>query len=320
MAPSDPLTRNWREYLSRLAKLFVARSDRAQRDDGFIVVAVLWLLGMLAVLISIYAIYVANAAVSLSINDDRVQAEALVAAALELTAYQLSTVDEKARPTKGEFAFRMGRSAVAVEFRSEAARIDLNVAPKELLAGLFAALGAGYDDAEYYADRIVGWRSKTGNPDQNDEAAAYRTAGLSYAPRQAPFANVGELWLVLSLPPALVERALPFVTVFSGLPTVNVLDARPEVVAALPGMSAELLYAVLSQRGTGPQNAEFVLSLLGPAQGGATADGSKAIRVTVGIGFDNGRRVGAEAVILPLKDADEPFRILSWRDDFDGGS
>lgn len=311
---------NRRKYSLRFARLAVARADGAPRDDGFIVVAVLWILGMLAALISIYAIYVANAAVSLSINDDRIQADALVSAALELTAYQLAAVDEKSRPTKGDFAFQMGRAKVAAEFRSEAARIDLNAAPKELLAGLFAALGARYENAEYYADRIVGWRSKADDGDPSDEAAAYRTAGLTYAPRQAPFANVGELWLVLGLPPILVERALPFVTVFSGLPNVNVVDARPEVVAALPGMSADRLYAVLSQRGAGAQNAAFVLGLLGPAQASATTDGSKAIRVTVRLEFDNGRRVGAEAVILPVQDADEPFRILSWRDDFDGGS
>jgi general secretion pathway protein K len=320
MARNDRFTCNRVEYLLRLAKLFVVRAVRAQRDDGFIVVAVLWILALLAALISIYAIYVANAAVSLSVNDDRVQAEALVSAALELTAYQLTAADEKSRPTKGDFAFRMGRSNVAVEFRSEAARIDLNAAPKELLAGLFSALGARSDAAESYADRIIGWRSKGAPEGQNDEAAAYRTAGLHYAPRQAPFADVGELWLVLGLPPALVERALPFVTVFSGLPTVNVLDARPEVVAALPGMSADRLYSVLSQRGTGPQNAQFVMGLLGPTQAAAITSGSKATRVTVGIGFDNGRRVGAEAVILPLQDADQPFRILSWRDDFDGPS
>ncbi len=318
MARSDRLTRNRKEYSLRLSKLFVAHSEPARGDDGFIVVAVLWILGILAALISIYAIYVANAAVSLSVNDDRVQAEALVSAALELTAYQLTAVDEKSRPTTGDFAFRMGRADVAVEFRSEAARIDLNAAPKELLAGLFAALGARYDDAEYYADRIIGWRSKGEPEDQSNEAAAYRTAGLNYAPRQAPFANVGELWLVLGLPPLLVEHAMPFVTVFSGRPNINILDARPEVVAALPGMSADSLYSVLSQRGTGPQSAQFVMGLLGPAQGIATAEGSKATRVTVRIGFDNGRRVGAEAIILPLEDADEPFRILSWRDDFDG--
>jgi general secretion pathway protein K len=302
----------------RVAKLFGDRAGRTYRDDGFIVVAVLWLLAMLAALISIYAIYVANAAVSLSVNDDRLQADALTSAALELTAYQLTAVDEKSRPTKADFAFRMGRAQVAVAFRSEAARIDLNTAPKELLTGLFATLGARYEDAGYDADRIIGWRSKVEDAGQDNEAAAYRTAGLSYAPRQGPFASVGELWLVLGLPPALVERALPLVTVFSGLPTINILDAPPAVVAALPGMSAERLYGVLNQRGAGRQNAEFVLGLLGPAQGGATVAGSKAVRVTVRIAFDNGRRVSAEAVILPLDDANEPFRILSWRDDFDG--
>jgi general secretion pathway protein K len=309
---------NWREYSRRIGAPFISRGARGRGDDGFIVVAVLWILGLLAALISIYAIYVANAAVSLSVNDDRVQAEALVSAALELTAYRLTAVDEKSRPTQGNFSFRMGRANVAVEFRSEAARIDLNAAPKELLAGLFAALGARYSDAEYFADRIVGWRSKAQDPGSNDEADAYRTAGLSYAPRQGPFASVGELWLVLGLPPALVERALPFVTVFSAMATVNIQDARPEVVAALPGMSTDRLYAVLSQRGSGPENAEFLLGVAGPARSAATAEGSKASRVTVGLGFDNGRRVSAEAVILPLADADVPFRILSWRDDFDG--
>jgi general secretion pathway protein K len=318
MRQVDRMTFNCRAYSLRGRRLFGGRFDRAHGDDGFIVVAVLWILGLLAVLVSIYAIYVANAAVSLSVNDDRVQAEALVSAALELTAYQLTAVDEKSRPTHGDFSFRMGRANVAVEFRSEAARIDLNAAPKALLAGLFAGLGAQYPDAEYYADRIVGWRSKAQDPARNDEADAYRTAGLSYAPRQDPFASVGELWLVLGLPPALVERALPFVTVFSGLATVNIQDAQPEVIAALPGMSADRLYAVLSQRGSGPENAAFVLDLAGPARSSVTADGSKASRVSVGVRFDNGRRIGAEAVILPLTGGDEPFRVLSWRDDFDG--
>jgi general secretion pathway protein K len=294
-------------------------------DDGFIIVAVLWILGALATLVSIYAVYVANTAVSLSVNDDRLQAEASVSAALELTAYRLAAASAEARPTQGTFAFRAGRANVAVEFRSEAARIDLNAAHKELLAGLFAALGAPYDNAESYAGRIIGWRTKVGPEEQNNEADAYRTAGLSYKPRQAPFPNVGELWLVLGLPPVLVARALPLVTVFSGRPGINILDAAPDVVAALPGMTPDRLYAVLSQRdavlsqrGGGAQNAELVLGLLGPDQGAATVEGSKAMRVTVRMRFDNGRRISAEAVILPLEDAAEPFRVLSWRDDFDG--
>jgi general secretion pathway protein K len=287
-------------------------------ERGFIIVAVLWILGLLAALVSIYAVYVTNAALSVSVNDDRLQAEALTSSAVELAAYQLIATDEKTRPTQGHFTLRMGGAGIAVEFRSEAARIDLNAAPKPLLAGLFAALGADYSQAEYYADQIIVWRSKPKDGGRNDEADAYRTAGLNYAPRQAPFASVGELWLVLGLPPALVERALPFVTVFSGMPTVNIMDASPEVVAALPGMSSDRLYAILSQRGTGAQNAQFILGLAGPARASATIEGSKASRVSVAVNFNNGRRVTAEAVILPQTNADNPFHILYWRDDFDG--
>jgi general secretion pathway protein K len=294
-----------------------AKSMRRRPDEGFIVVAVLWILGALAALASIFAIYVTNTAVSLSVNDDRLQADALVTAGLELTAYRLSAQDVDARPTQGAFRFRMGRADVAVDFRSEAARIDLNMAPKELLAGLFAALGARYDAAESYADRIIGWRQKSDVAGANNEAAAYRTAGLSYGPRQGPFPDVGELWLVLGLPPALVERALPFVTVFSGRPDIDVLDAAPEVVAALPGMTPDRLYGILGQRGPGAANAQIVQGLLGSSQGAST-QGGKAMRVTVRIAFDDGRRVSAETVILPLDDADEPFRVLLWHDDFDG--
>jgi general secretion pathway protein K len=289
-------------------------------DDGFILVAVLWILGGLAVLAAVYMLYVVNAATSLAVNNDRIQADASVSAALELTAYYLGAVKLEERPTSGQFNFRIGGASVAVGFRSEAARIDLNSAPKELLAGLFRVLGADADAANQYADRIEAWRTpaSTPNPDQDKEITAYRNAGLAYNPRQAPFSNVQELWLVLGLPPALVERALPFVTVFSGLASVNIMDAAPTVLAALPGMAPDRLNTVLNQRGSLSATAKSVLPLLGPAQGGATETGSNATRVTVQVALDKGRRINAAAVILLLQDAPDPYRVLSWTDDFDG--
>jgi general secretion pathway protein K len=286
--------------------------------DGFIVVAVLWMLGALATLASIYAVYVINTATAMGVNDDRLQAEGLMTAALELTAYRLTSTDTDDRPSRGDFTFRLGRAAVAVEFRSEAGRIDLNSASKDLLAGLFAGLGAKYSDAEYYADRVIGWRTAQDPDQRNEEASAYRNAGLPYAPRQGPFAHVGELSLVLGLPPFLVERALPFVTVFSGRGEINILAAAPEVVAAVPGMTPERLYALLSQVGRGPQNAQYLQALVGD-QPGITIEAGKTARAAVRMDFDTGRRVRGEAVILlGTGEAHEPFRVLSWRDDFDG--
>jgi general secretion pathway protein K len=303
-----PLATN---LLRRVARL----PDRGR--EGFIVVAVLWMLGALATLASIYAVYVINTATTMSVNDDRLQAQGLMTAALELTAYRLTATDPDDRPSRGDFAFRLGRAAVTVDFRSEAGRIDLNSAPKEVLAGLFAGLGVKISDAEYYADRVIAWRSAQDPDRPNQEAEAYRTAGLSYGPRQGPFAHVGELALVLGLPRFLVERALPFVTVYSGRAEINVVAAPPEVVAAVPGMSPERLYALLSQVGRGPQNAEFLKALVGD-QSGITVEAGKTARVAVRMDFDTGRRVQGEAVIVLGGEVGEPYRVLSWRDDFDG--
>jgi general secretion pathway protein K len=289
------------------------RSDAA--SDGFIIVAVLWILGALATLISIYAVYVIDTAAAFSVHDDRLRGEALVSAAVELTAYQL-TAPIQSRPTQGRFGFRVGQANVAVEFRSEAARIDLNAAPKELLVGLFAALGARRDDAENYADRVINWRSAP-SKDQDWEASAYRTAGLSYAPRGAKFPHVRELSLVLDLPTSLAERALPFVTVYSGRSKINVADAAPEVIAALPGMTRDRLNAVLAERQAAPANGQALLTLLGSSEGFATLEGSKASRVTIRIALDNGRQISSEVVILILEEGDQPFSVLSWHDELD---
>src|SRR5437660_10912574 len=120
----------------------VSANVRNRGRHGFIVVAVLWILAALATLASIYASYVANTAIASRVNDERIQAHALISAAVELAAYQLTASNPETRPTQGAFNFRAGNANVAVEFRSEAARIDINEASKELLAGLFVALGA----------------------------------------------------------------------------------------------------------------------------------------------------------------------------------
>jgi general secretion pathway protein K len=289
-------------------------SHRDTASDGFIVVAVLWILLALAALASVFAIYVANTELAVSVNDDSVQAEALVAASLELTAYKLVTIRREDRPTQGTFSYRLGRANVDVDFRSETARIDLNMAPKELLAGLFTALGAPYDNAQDYADRVIGWRTApaTGTPDK--EASLYRAAGLNYGPRGGPFGDVAELTLVLGLPPALVEAAMPYVTVYSGRAEINIRDAAPTVLAAIPGMTPSGLTTFFGQRGSLDAQSDATQS--GSLQNFVTTEGGKATRVTVGVRFDSGRRIVSQAVIL-VGGSQKPYRVLSWQDDID---
>src|SRR5207245_10270030 len=128
---------------------------------GFIVVVVLWMLAALAALALIYLTYVTNTAVTVAVNTDRLQADALMNAGLELAAYRLTAQNEATRPTSGTFNARVGAGRVAVTFRSEAARIDLNAAPKPMLAGLMTALRVSAPEAPVDAARVLAWRAST---------------------------------------------------------------------------------------------------------------------------------------------------------------
>ena len=109
-------------------------------NDGFIIVAVLWILAALATLVSIYAIYVTNSAIAVAASGDATIADPLVAAGVELAAYQLLGQTDEKRPAIGQFTARVGAAQLTIVFQTEAARIDLNQAPKELLVGLLRRL------------------------------------------------------------------------------------------------------------------------------------------------------------------------------------
>src|SRR3954452_97895 len=274
--------------------LLLRHNDRNRR--GFIVVAVLWILAALSGLGLIYLTFVTNTAVIVATSTERVRSDAVVTAGGELAAYQLTAVRQDARPSSGTFNARMGAARLSVTFRSEAARIDLNAGSKGLLAGLIIGLGGTPANAADYADRILAWRAPTEAGEDDPETSSYRTAGIAYAPRHAPFPAAEELWLVRGIPSFVVERALPFVTVFSNMPSVNIADAAPQVLAALPGMSPERLQAVLAQRADPRLDPRALPGIAGG--GAATLEASRAYRVTVGTTFEGGRRSAAEAVIL----------------------
>ena len=295
-------------------------------EAGFVLVAVLWILAALATLASIYSSYTVNTAAASRVADDRVQAEASIRAGVEMAVFRQLALPEKARPARGGFDMRVGRTGVAVRFRSEAARIDLNAAPADLLAGLFTAVGVDSSRAETFAERIVGWRTKAaagagadgrargcarsprnaaGADGKDDKAAKedklYSEQHMPYPPRHAPFDNALELSLLPGVSLAVVERVLPFVTVFSGRAEVDVSSADPTVLSAFPEMTPQILGAVLNARVNDPGDGRTLLALLGPAKARATADTSKAFRASIAVEFDNGRRVHAE-VVFRLKD------------------
>jgi general secretion pathway protein K len=300
------------------------RSRLPASEQGFVLIAVLWLLAALALLVTVFTVHLSASARAISLNDDALKTEALVSAGVELAAYRLEVADEKKRPPEGTFHVRLSGTDISVSFITEAARVDLNAAPKELLTGLLTVLGAGDDGAKEATDRIIGWRTKASDSDGSNEAALYQTAGRTYSPRQAPFAHVNELALVLGMTPTLVERALPYVTVFSGAASVDVMVAPPEVIAALPGMTPLKLKQFLGDRNSMVDDTSAMAAALGSAGGAPNGDAagakgqasgkSQAYRIRVTLRFADGRQTTSE-IVINLKGKDDPYRVLSWQND-----
>src|SRR5579863_7326033 len=283
-----------------------------RRDQGFIIVAVLWILAALATLSLIYSLYVREAAFNFVSHDLRVQKEALTESGVELAAYQLTKTPSQP-PVQGSFSFRQGSAVVSVNFACENSLIDLNFALKEVLAGFFTGIGVQSDDALAFADRIIAWRTPLRPGDTDSEAALYAAAGKSYGPRHGPFEDTHELGLVAGIPESVVSRVLPNFTVYSGKAAVNVLAASPAVLAALPGLTPDRLQAVLDMRANASPDA--FRAQLSSIQSYITVDPSKANRVTVDVKFRSGQRMNTEAVIFLTPATADPYRVLSWHSD-----
>jgi general secretion pathway protein K len=280
------------------------------QSAGFIIVAVLWILGALATLAVIYSLYVRETAVEFADHNERLQAQALAMSGVELAAYEL-TANPRTPPLQGQFVFAQGNAEINVSFRCENSRLDLNFAPKELLVGLLTGLGVDDNHALTLADRIIAWRTPLKPGESDSEAALYQAAGKSYGPRHGPFQDSAELALIAGIPTALIDRILPYVTTYSGRPEFNVIVAPPQVLAASPGMTPERLQLLLSLRQGSPQN---LVAQLGALPTNMTVDGSAANRVSIDIRFSSGRRMYAEAVILLSNTNTQPYHVLSWSD------
>jgi general secretion pathway protein K len=289
---------------------------RGRGEDGFILSAVLWMLAALAALASAYTVYAVETAPSAALPEERLRAEAAFRAGVELCAFRQLAWPKPARPDAGRFSSEIGASRIDVAYSSESARVDLNQAPHDLIAGLFLQIGAPKSAAGFLADRIVAWRGRLKDSDRRTEAAIYAKAGLSYGPVGAPFDNALEIALLPGMSPELAERALRYVTIF-GAAKIDPLVADPVVLAALPGVTGSIANGFLAARNGPPPDPATLANMAGPTKDFVAADPSDFLRAVIVATVGN-RRLRAEAVLKIADSGPAPYEILYWRDDFDG--
>lgn len=178
----------------------------------------------------------------------------------------------------GEIAVGGGRFQVTVVDLN--ARIDLNVANGPTLRALFARF-TNRSDAAAIVAALEDWK----DPDDaavpgGAEAAEYAAAGSPFLPPNRPLATVDELRHVRGMNDELAGRIAPYVTVW-GDGAVDVNMAPEPVLAALPGVGADLARALVAQRTGAGLFRTFGEATSFLASGGTSGVGLVGVRATI---------------------------------------
>jgi general secretion pathway protein K len=287
-------------------------------ERGLALILVLWGLALLS-LMAVGVLSLERSARRSSLDfDQRARAEALSAAGINRAILSLLEPDpaRRWRIDGTPRDLQLENYHFRVRIQDESGKIDLNVADRELLVGLFVSQGLSAQAADELTDKVLDWRDPTDahrlNGSKDDE---YRAAGYPYGPRNGPFQTVDELKLVMDVTPEMYKRIEPAITIYSQRPMINPTTAPREALLALPSFDAEKVETVLVARSGG----EDASSAEDTGQNASVLDQPRSL---FGLAFAIRVRIldreflgySTEAVIRITGDPREPYWVMSWRD------
>ncbi|WP_421938152.1 general secretion pathway protein GspK [Pelagibius sp.] len=298
--------------MSSPPRLLLSFAIRSRRSSGIALVAVLWVVSLLAAIATSFATTQRTEVVGARNQIGNAEARALADAGLHRAVLALAS--------EGEAAARDGRARdwvfdgarVTTAVQAEGGKIDLNGAEVGLLAGLFAAAGAR--DPEALAAAVADFRDADSDPrPRGAEDADYRSAGLAWEAKDRPFERRDELLQVLGMTRGVYDAVAPVVTVYARSKGIDPATAPAAALAALPGMSAAQAEALAAGRGGG--TGVFGLGNLGGALGDnpyLVPSAIPMVTIRAEAEAEGGAVFVREAVVALTPGARKPFHILTW--------
>lgn len=281
--------------------------------QGFVLVAVIGILTLIASLTGSAFLALRSSMESVALSDEDVALSGLAQAGIALTAYRLLIEGQPVEEVNGQGLSLPGGRFVA-SVRDEAGLIDLNGSPPELLASAYRASGASGMAPDAFASRIVAWREETAAfGDTKGRAGKDATPNGKPSASGRPLRSLDEAAALLRLSPRDVRALAPLVTVYNPDGKVNVLTASRAVLAALPGLAPPSLEdIILRRRDPSPESISSLKSSLGAVNDSIKTEPGPAYRVQVTARGHTGRAKSVSAVIASANAELAPFHILDW--------
>jgi general secretion pathway protein K len=155
-------------------------------------------------------------------------------------------------PYKGQ----MGNGYYTVRLTDESGKVDINTTSDIILKNLLFNLGIEADYADIIVDSIMDWK----DPDDlyrlhGAEDDYYMSLPNPYKPKNANFDTLEELILVRGITHEILygskdkKGIIDFISVNSGVDTININAASKEVLTAIPGITNEMADLIIEYRG-----------------------------------------------------------------------
>jgi len=196
-----------------------------------------------------------------------------------------------------------GSTRVAIAIADEAGKIDLNVAPLELLTGLFAAAGEPREAAELIACNVLDRRGDYGSgcPQPNVAHAARR------------FTVIEELAEVPGVSDRLYERVAPYVTIATGASAIDPRVASRMVLLAIPGADDGLVDAFLDSRRMWSDLDTAGAEMLPSATPYLMISLSRDFTIAASATTVEGAHYRCELQVRLIGRAAQPYQVIAWR-------
>lgn len=284
------------------------------RRSGFVLPSVLGIMVLFAGVVGALTLLVRAGVDDARLAVDDLDVASLMKAGLELAGYQLLLLQSPAAGLDGQ-QIRLDAGTVTLAVRAESARIDLNGSDPQLLAGAWRAARLKGMPPEVFAARVADWRDADDDvTDPNGaEAGAYEADGRTYRPANAEFRSVDDLRWVLGVKVADVVALKPYLTVANPAGTIDLWDAAPEVLGAIPGLTPPTVARILKLRANRTDKVkDQLMTLVGEAQALVTTEPPVAYRVSLDVLSNRGARRKASAVIARDGTQRAPYRVIWW--------
>jgi general secretion pathway protein K len=285
---------------------------RAAGSDGYVTLAVLLVVGLLAA-IAASLLAVSRPALGLArIGGDEAVAEGLVQGGLTTAAYLLFAANVDSSKVD-QVVLRQHTGEIRLSVADEGALVDLNSAEPDMLAGLFAAVGAKSLSGQAFSSRVLDWRDEDSDVNEDGgEASEYADAGLDYGPSNLPFHSVEEARFILGLSPPDFDRLKPFLTVYSGTSQVDPLSAPETVLRAIPGANRRDVQQLMRARVKDLDRSRLT-ELVPTISERLLTQASGVYRVRVDVALPDGYTDAVEAVIVGSQGGGSAdYRTVAW--------